>query len=78
MGWYGPQALANALVQMELGESILGALALNTQGPDDATMMTLLHHGTEYQHEAFLKPLVAGETSVLRHDRERGGQMQRG
>ena len=38
--------LANALVQMELGESYLGALALNTQGPDDATMLTLLTYGT--------------------------------
>ena len=38
--------LANALVQMELGESYLGALSMNTQGPDDATMLTLLAHGT--------------------------------
>ena len=38
--------LANALVQMELGESYLGALSMNTQGPDDATMLTLLEHGT--------------------------------
>ena len=43
MGW---APLANALVQMELGESHLGALSMNTQGPDDATMMTLLAHGT--------------------------------
>ena len=37
-GGMGLGPLANALVQMELGESFLGALALNTQGPDDATM----------------------------------------
>ena len=57
-GGMGLKPLANALVQMELGEAILGALALNTQGPDDATMMTLLHHGTEYQQEKFLKPCL--------------------
>ena len=56
--------LANALVQMELGESMLGALSMNTQGPDDATMMTLLAHGTQYQKEKFLKPLLNGEKRV--------------
>ena len=56
--------LANALVQMELGESHLGALSMNTQGPDDATMMTLLAHGTEYQKEKFLKPLLNGEKRI--------------
>ena len=59
-GGMGLGPLANALVQMELGESYLGALALNTQGPDDATMLTLLTHGTEFQREKFLKPLLAG------------------
>src|ERR1700685_3805604 len=56
--------LANALVQMELGESYLGALSMNTQGPDDATMLTLLAHGTEYQKEKFLKPLLNGEKRI--------------
>ena len=60
----GLQPLANALVQMELGESFLGALALNTQGPDDATMLTLLEHGTEDQRERFLKPLLNGEKRI--------------
>ena len=41
-GGMGLRPLANALVQMELGESFLGALSMNTQGPDDATMLTLL------------------------------------
>src|SRR3989338_9131068 len=41
-GGMGLGPLANALVQMELGQSHLGALSMNTQGPDDATMMTLL------------------------------------
>ena len=35
-GGMGLRPLANALVQMELGESFLGALSMNTQGPDDA------------------------------------------
>src|SRR5215475_6316481 len=39
-GGMGLGPLANALVQMELGESYLGALSMNTQGPDDATMLT--------------------------------------
>jgi acyl-CoA dehydrogenase len=63
-GGMGLGPLANALVQMELGESYLGALALNTQGPDDATMLTLLSFGTEYQKEKFLKPLLNGEKRI--------------
>ena len=56
--------LANALVQMELGESYLGALSMNTQGPDDATILTLIAHGTEDQKERFLKPLLNGEKRI--------------
>src|ERR1700692_2456779 len=63
-GGLGVGPLANALVQMELGESYLGALSMNTQGPDDATMMTLLAHGTDYQKEKFLKPLLNGEKRI--------------
>lgn len=63
-GGMGLGPLANALVQMELGESYLGALALNTQGPDDATMLTLLTYGTDYQKEKFLKPLLNGEKRI--------------
>ncbi|QNE32121.1 acyl-CoA dehydrogenase [Sphingomonas sp. NBWT7] len=63
-GGMGLGPLANALVQMELGESHLGALSLNTQGPDDATMMTLLAHGTEHQKEKYLKPLLNGEKRI--------------
>ena len=63
-GGMGLGPLANALVQMELGESHLGALSMNTQGPDDATMMTLLAHGTDYQKEKFLKPLLNGEKRI--------------
>ena len=63
-GGMGLGPLANALVQMELGESHLGALSMNSQGPDDATMLTLLAHGTEYQKEKFLKPLLNGDKRV--------------
>jgi acyl-CoA dehydrogenase len=63
-GGMGLGPLANALVQMELGESYLGALSMNTQGPDDATMMTLLAHGTDYQKEKFLGPLLNGEKRI--------------
>jgi len=48
-GGMGLGPLANALVQMELGQSHLGALSMNSQGPDDATMLTLLAHGTPEQ-----------------------------
>ena len=37
---------------------------MNTQGPDDATMMTLLEHGTDFQKEKFLKPLLNGEKRI--------------
>ena len=63
-GGMGLGPLANALVQMELGESYLGALSMNTQGPDDATMMTLLEHGTPHQKEKFMKPLLNGEKRI--------------
>ena len=63
-GGMGLGPLANALVQMELGESYLGALSMNSQGPDDATMLTLLTHGTDFQKEKFLKPLLNGDKRV--------------
>ena len=63
-GGMGLRPLANALVQMELGESFLGALSMNTQGPDDATMLTLLEHGTDDQKERFLKPLLEGHKRI--------------
>ncbi|HEY0649469.1 acyl-CoA dehydrogenase family protein [Phenylobacterium sp.] len=63
-GGMGLGPLANALVQMELGQSHLGALSMNSQGPDDATILTLLAHGTEHQKEKYLKPLLNGEKRV--------------
>src|SRR5258705_2368058 len=56
--------LANALVQMELGESSLGALSMKTQGPDAASMLTNLTHGTAYLKEKFLKPLLNGDKRI--------------
>ena len=53
-GGMGLGPLANALVQMELGESYIGALSMNSQGPDDATILTLIAHGNELQKEKFL------------------------
>lgn len=72
-GGMGLGPLANALVQMELGESYLGPLSINSQGPDDATMLTLLKHGTEYQKEKFLKPLLNGEKRVAYAMTEKAG-----
>src|SRR6201982_841823 len=63
-GGMGLGPLANALVQMEMGESLLGDLYMYTQGPDDASMMTILEHGTEYQKEKFLKPLLNGDKRI--------------
>jgi len=63
-GGMGLGPLANALVQMELGQSHLGALSMNSQGPDDATMLTLLAHGTDFQKEKYLKPLFNGEKRI--------------
>src|ERR1700760_2333322 len=63
-GGMGLGPLAQDPVQMELGQSPLGALSLNSQGPDDATILTLLAHGTDYQKEKFLKPLLNGEKRV--------------
>jgi acyl-CoA dehydrogenase len=37
---------------------------MNSQGPDDATILTLLAHGTDHQKETFLKPLLNGEKRV--------------
>src|SRR6201981_3046262 len=63
-GGMGLGPLAKALVQMEFGERLLGALSLNTQGPDDASMLTILEHGTPYQKEKFLRPLLNGEKRI--------------
>jgi acyl-CoA dehydrogenase len=63
-GGMGLTPLENALMQMELGMSRFGAAAVNSEGPDDATMLTLLEYGTEEQKRKFLPPLVNGEMRV--------------
>jgi len=76
-GGMGLGPLANALVQMELGQSHLGALSMNSQGPDDATILTLLAHGTEYQKEKFLKPLLNKSTGYFAVCLSGQGRLQR-
>jgi len=62
-GGMGLGHLANAIVQIEVGRafSLLAAWALNCMGPQDATMLTLIGHGTDAQKEKYLKPLVNGD-----------------
>jgi acyl-CoA dehydrogenase len=65
-GGMGLGHLANAVVQIEVGRSFtqLGAWALNCRGPQDATMLTLIEHGTEEQKDRYLKPLVDGRIKL--------------
>ncbi len=65
-GGMGLGHLENALVQIEIGRSFshLGAWALNCMGPQDATMLTLIEHGTHAQKQRYLVPLVAGDIRV--------------
>ncbi|WP_029115730.1 acyl-CoA dehydrogenase family protein [Mycobacterium sp. URHB0044] len=65
-GGMGLSQLENAVVQVEVGRSFthLGAWALNCMGPQDATMLTLIEHGTDEQKERYLVPLVNGDLRV--------------
>ena len=65
-GGMGLGHLANAIVQIEVGRSFshLGAWALNCMGPQDATMLTLVEHGTEEQKQRYLVPLVNGDIRI--------------
>lgn len=65
-GGMGLGHLANAVVQVEVGRAFshLGAWALNCMGPQDATMLTLIEHGTEEQKQRYLVPLVNGDIRV--------------
>jgi acyl-CoA dehydrogenase len=65
-GGMGLGHLANAAVQIEVGRSFsfLGAWALNCMGPQDATMLTLIEHGTDEQKERHLRPLVDGRVRI--------------
>src|SRR5215218_625079 len=65
-GGMGLGHLANAIVQIEVGRSfsMLAAWALNCMGPQDATMFTLIEHGTKEQKEKYLRPLVDGDIRI--------------
>ena len=65
-GGMGLGHLANAIVQVELARAFshLGAWALNCMGPQDATMFTLIEHGTEEQKQKYLVPLVDGKIRI--------------
>ncbi|WP_197514508.1 acyl-CoA dehydrogenase family protein, partial [Mycobacterium sp. E342] len=62
-GGMGLGHLANAVVQVEVGRAFshLGAWAMNCMGPQDATMLTLIEHGTDEQKKRYLEPLVNGD-----------------
>ncbi|HWM20999.1 MAG TPA: acyl-CoA dehydrogenase family protein [Ilumatobacteraceae bacterium] len=65
-GGMGLGHLENALVQIEVGRSFshLAAWAFNCMGPQDATMLTLIEHGTDPQKQNYLVPLVNGDIRV--------------
>ncbi len=65
-GGMGLGHLANAIVQIEVGRSFshLAAWAMNCMGPQDATMLTLIEHGTAEQKERYLRPLVDGDLRI--------------
>lgn len=63
-GGLGLGPLGMAVVQYELGGSHLADLAVNTQGSDDATMLTLARYGSQKQKEKYLIPLVNGDARI--------------
>ena len=44
-----------------LGHTFYGLYVFNCQAPDAGNMEILIEHGTDYQKETFLKPLVEGK-----------------
>jgi|TARA_B100001093_G_scaffold518790_1_gene604976 alkylation response protein AidB-like acyl-CoA dehydrogenase len=73
MGLFAPQipkdhgGLGLSLYQLGqiyeiLGKTFYGLYVFNCQAPDAGNMEILIEHGTEYQKETFLNPLVAGKT----------------
>ncbi|MEX0874469.1 MAG: acyl-CoA dehydrogenase family protein [Actinomycetota bacterium] len=59
-GGLGLGATAMAFVQAEASRASIGSFVLNCQAPDEGNMHTLLHFGTDYQKEKYLKPLCEG------------------
>ncbi len=45
-----------------LGKTFYGLYVFNCQAPDAGNMEILMEHGTDFQKETFLNPLVAGKT----------------
>jgi acyl-CoA dehydrogenase len=63
-GGMGLGPLANAMVTVEIARSMLGPDAVNSRGPDDATILTILAYGTQEQKEKYLRPLVDGKARI--------------
>ena len=63
-GGMGLTPLENAIVQVELTRVAFGPSVCNSEGPDDATMVTIWEKGTPEQKERFLKPLVNGQARI--------------
>ncbi len=61
-GGMGLSLLEHGLVSAELGRSPLGHYCFNCQAPDAGNMEILLEHGSDWQKEVFLGPLLAGRT----------------
>ncbi len=61
-GGQGLSVLEHGLLTEVLGRSPLGHYVANCQAPDAGNMEVLLEYGTEAQKDAFLSPLLAGET----------------
>lgn len=62
VGGQGLSVLEHGLLTEVLGRSPLGHYVANCQAPDAGNMEVLLEYGTDAQRDAFLKPLLAGET----------------
>ncbi len=63
-GGMGLNHLENAIVQIEVGRTHLAAWAMNCMGPQDATMLTLIEHGTDEHKRRYLAPLVDGRMRI--------------
>jgi acyl-CoA dehydrogenase len=65
-GGMGLGHLGSALVQIEVARSFsgLGGWAMNCMSPTDATMLTILEHGSDDQRQRYLRPLVDGKMRV--------------
>lgn len=59
-GGMGLGHVALAMVQAEAAKTYYGPWVLNCQAPDEGNMHTLLHFGTDWQKEQYLRPLCDG------------------